>query len=150
MNFTRGKRIALEVLGPPAMSAIIATTVFAAFAIVEAVEKEGTWHRLKQVAGVALAAVIGAYVLAGVQSILYAFVMEWRFTRGLDPRSWRSVGWSTGLGFGAGGVIVLVVGWSNGFGEVFAWLSFGGLGLLVGFALGLLIRCLARRSRARL
>ncbi len=144
MKFTRGKRIALEVLGPPFLGAILMTTVFAAMAVAEALEKGEFRHRLEQVAQVTLMAVFVAYILAGIQSVLYALVMEWRFARGLDPRSWKSVGLSCTLGFLSGAVIVLPMGWGRQLLNPWLWLIYGGLGLLVGFALGLLIRRLSR------
>jgi hypothetical protein len=71
--------------------------------------------------------------------------MEWRFARGLDPRSWRSVGLSTVLGFFSGAAIVAAYGFS-GSDIFFLWLLFGGTGLAVGFILGVLIKALSANS----
>ena len=144
MKFTRGKRIALEVLGPPALGAAIMTSVIAVFAIAEAAEKGAALQRLKELAQAGTVAVVFAYMLAGAQSIFYAFIMEWRFARGLDPRSWRSVGLSSALGFLSGAVIVLSLGWRSDLLNAWLWFAYGGLGLLVGFTLGLLIKRLSR------
>lgn len=144
MKFTRRKRIALELLGPPAIGAVLIITVFAGLAAREVIEKGEALQRFKQVGQVALMAVMGAYLMAGVQSGLYALVMEWRFSRGLDPRSGKTVGLSSVLGFLAGAVIALAMGWRNELLNPALWLLHGGLGLVVGAAMGLLIRLLSR------
>lgn len=140
MKFTRRKRIALEVLGPPALGAFLTSAILAVVALVDALEEGDYGHQLTQVAELAILAVMFGYMLAGVQSILYALIMEWRFARGLDPRSWRSVGLSTVLGFASGGVIVVIFGWPM---EWLPWLYYGGTGTVVGFTLGVLIKWLS-------
>jgi hypothetical protein len=91
MTFTRGKRIALELLGPPALGATLMIALMAGITVVETIEKGDVLQRLKELAQGTVFVAVFAYMLAGAQSILYACIMEWRFARGLDPRSWRSV-----------------------------------------------------------
>ena len=143
MKFTRGKRIALELLGPPFVGTLIALALGSAKAIRESV-LSGQWTGwdFRIIQGFVLGFIFSlpfAYIFAGVQSIVYTLIMEWRFALGLDPRNWRSVGLSTALGFASGAVICM------GFGPAYSdtralWLYFGGIGLAVGFVLGLLIK----------
>jgi hypothetical protein len=142
MTFTRGKRIALELLGPPALGATLMIALMAGITVVETIEKGDVLQRLKELAQGTVFVAVFAYMLAGAQSILYACIMEWRFARGLDPRSWRSVVLSSGLASGA--AIMLVIGWRSDLHAQWLWVFYGGIGLLVGFSLGLLIRRLSR------
>jgi len=80
-----------------------------------------------------------AYALTGLQSVVYAMVLEWRFMRGFDPCSWRSVGLSSLLGLASG--LPIAIGYGRDRSDLFAiWLFWPGLGLLVGFLMGLLIK----------
>ena len=79
-----------------------------------------------------------AYIFAGLPSLLYAAIMEWRFARGLNPDSWRAVAWSSGLGLASGLAIIGVA--STGRAEFTAYAMFSGLGLAVGFLLGWFIK----------
>ena len=85
-----------------------------------------------------------AYVFAGLQSIFYAIIMEWRFSQGLDPRGWRSISLSTLLGLMSGAAICLAYGFDRSDTRTL-WLFFGGIGLVVGFLMGVLIRMLSNR-----
>jgi hypothetical protein len=144
MPFTRGKRIALELLGPPAIGAVLMIALMAGFTVVLAIEKGDTLHRLKELAQGAVFFVVFAYMFAGAQSILYACIMEWQYARGLDPCSWRAVALSSGLGLASGAAIMLVIGWRGDLHAQWLWVLYGGVGLLVGLLLGLLIRRLSR------
>ncbi|MBI2496663.1 MAG: hypothetical protein HYV75_01610 [Opitutae bacterium] len=141
---TRGKRIALEILGPPALGAglwyatITATTAWSVWVD----DRPQAWNwQIAQRMGVVL---LFAYIFAGLPSLLYAAIMEWRFTRGLNPGSWRAVAWSSGLGLASGLMIIGVA--STGRAESTAYAMFGGLVLAVGFLLGWFIK---RRSGTR-
>lgn len=79
-----------------------------------------------------------AYIFAGLPSLLYAAIMEWRFARGLNPNSWRAVAWSSGLGLASGLAIIGVA--STGRAEFTAYAMFSELGLAVGFLLGWFIK----------
>ena len=85
-----------------------------------------------------------AYMFVGVQSILFATIMEWQFAHGLDPRSWQSVKLSALLGFASGLMIALVFGFSASkrIDPLFL-LFWAGTGVAVGFTLGLLIKILS-------
>lgn len=135
MRFTRNKRIALEILSPPALGAgwwVLATMPHV------------TWTAEGLVGHFGLVVVVTgyAYWFAGIPSLVYAAIMEWRFARGLDPRGWRSVGLSAVLGFISGGGIMVCLGWRRLWDPV-PWLIFGGGGAVVGFILGLLIKRLS-------
>ncbi len=136
MKFTRGKRIALEVLGPPALGTMVMAGIF----IIASLSRGGGLGILRQEARDYLFMLVPAYVFAGPPSILYAVIMEWRIREGLDPASWRLVGWSSFLGLLAGLAIPLVLS-SGHRTEAEIWLTFCSTGMLVGLVMGLLIRC---------
>jgi hypothetical protein len=139
---TRRKRIALELLGPPFLGALICLAVMSIAGMAQQDAKKETGESrllaLLQMLYVLPLALVYAYVLTGIQSIIYMVILEWRFSRGLDPRSWRSVGLSSLLGFASGAVLALVFG-SGSAGLFNAWLLWGALGLTVGFFMGFLI-----------
>ena len=115
MKFTRGKRIALELLGPPALGAgIFALYLIGAAAWEIAVKGKALGKTLGDFGLGILIVLVYAYIFVGVQSILYAVIMEWRFKRGLDPRSWRAVMLSTALGFASGSIIAVPLGVEEG------------------------------------
>lgn len=142
MKLTRGGRIALEILGPAPVGIFVLLVNTAGHALWRALHGDSRW----MTPGVSFKdlgiLILFAYVFAGGQSLAYAAIMEWRFVRGLDPRTWRSVVLSTGLGFLSGAVIVVGYGfnrpdWFTGL------LYFGGTGTAVGFILGALIKWLS-------
>ena len=144
MKFTRGKRIAFELFGPAALGAGIYSLFFAGAAIWEIVTNgKALWRTLGELGAAILLCLIMAYVIVGIQSILCTVIMEWRFKRGLDPRSWRMVGLSSLLGFASGLVIALPMAFEerNWMPAMFYFAAaYGGVGLVVGFLMGLLIR----------
>ena len=138
MKFTRGKRIALELLGPPALGATILGSINAVINTI----KDGPqdWQIvLHQTFQYMIFAVIGSYMFAIAPSALCACLLEWRFSRGLRPDSRRQVALSAWLGLISGtGISILVAGFLD---LSIGLLSiFGGTGLVVGFLIGLLIR----------
>ena len=90
MKLSRPRRIALELLGPAFLGALLQFTIGLVKTVAGSVVS-GRWSdwsfRVLQGFAVFL---FFAYVFAGIQSVVYALVMEWRFARGLDPCSWRS------------------------------------------------------------
>lgn len=139
----RWRRVLLELFGPPALGAM----VFWLFAVGGSVSDwfEGRRAlRPVELAQAWLFLTLFAYFFAGLQSIIYTVVLEWRFSRGLDPASWLTVAWSTVLGWLSGVAIVVVLGPMQADG--IAWLVWGGLGAIVGFVNGALIRRLSRRD----
>lgn len=139
----RWRRVLLELFGPPALGAM----VFWLFAVGGSVSDwfEGRRAlRPVELAQAWLLLTLFAYFFAGLQSIIYTVVLEWRFSRGLDPASWLTVAWSTVLGWLSGAAIVVVLGPSQADG--IAWLVWSGLGAIVGFVNGTLIRRLSRRA----
>jgi hypothetical protein len=146
MKLTRPKRIALELLGPPLLGTIFLLGISQAIAVWYAVQ-----HRLPppgwgsisiQTMGGVL---IGAYLYAGIPSIIYTWIMEWRFNRGLNPVSWGTVLWSSFLGFLSGAGIVVAF---DGYGWHGPVAFFGGTGCTVGFSLGLLIKVGSTEKKA--
>lgn len=139
MKLTRKKRIALELLGPPAVGAGIPIIIVGGMALIESTTKANSAVQLKEVGQMAALFFLGAYFVAGLQSILCTAVMEWRFTKGLDPASWQMVRLSSVLGFGSGAIVSLGnLDQPTKLGPML--LAFGGLGLVVGFIMGLLIK----------
>lgn len=145
---TRPKRIALEILGPPLLGGGLVLVGWAVVALWNFLTGATPIRWDPQALAWVLVVLIYAYALAGIPSILYALVMEWWFSRGLNPASWRAVGLSAFLGFLAGGGMISVL---SGFHLESALLAFwGGLGSAVGFLLGLFIkvRSTPRRKNA--
>jgi hypothetical protein len=139
MKLTRGKRIALELLGPPAIGAGLIIAVFGGASLWDALMKGLTWDLLQQIGMLSLTIFCAAYLVVGIQSIIYAIILEWRFKRGLVPCSWQLVRLSSLLGFGSGAVLSLAhFGQPAKIGPTL--LFAGGLGLIVGFLMGLLIK----------
>jgi len=91
----------------------------------------------------------GAYMVAGIPSIIYAVVMETAFSRFFSPKSWRAVMLSTILGLFSGVLIsgvagALRIGHDTGH-SVFVTLipTMVPLGIFVGFLMGLLVKVLS-------
>lgn len=149
MKITRGKRIALEVLGPPLLGGAGAT-LWAWGTIV--------YHNLHQIETFGAAAAqlrilpclwllygTFAFPMIGLQAAGYAAILEWRFSRGLDPRSWRSVVLSSVLGY----LSCLPLALGYGYERKETWWLFNLLGPAVGLVLGLLIKRWTTRSNQR-
>ncbi len=143
MTFTRGKRIALEVLGPPLLGGAAATLWAWGMMVYRNPHNFETFGamaaQLSALPWLWLLYGVMAFPMSGIQTILYAAIMEWRFSRGLDPHSWRSVALSTVLGYASGAVIAFGYGYER----KETWYFFNSLGLAVGFVLGWLIRRLS-------
>lgn len=142
MNFTRRKRIALELLGPPLLGVIY----FAAnMVLVVTHPPPGTKASpLTELFIWTMVMVANAYFWAGIPSLIYMLIMEWCFAHGLDPQSWLSVGLSSALGFLSGVCVNLLLDAAHTFGS-----PFPAIGVAVGFALGWLIRRLSEPKPAR-
>lgn len=143
---TRRIRIIVELLAP----GLIGTALFLSLILGGAGLRPQTllrdWESLPRSLLFPSYVLLVAYMLTGIQSILYTLIMEWRFSRGLDPRSWRAVRLSSLLGFASGAVFVVTDGSFRperlGLGVLL-----GGLGLVVGFLLGCLVKvCSAGRK----
>lgn len=140
MKLTRGKRIALELLGPPFIGAALMIS-FATVNMLWEASASDSYHDKFRDWPTFMVVVFGfAYVFVGAQSIIYTAIMEWRFKRGLDPRSWRMVGLSSTLGFASGGAVVIVAIFGDPQFMLTGLAIWGGTGLLVGFLMGLLIK----------
>jgi hypothetical protein len=118
--------------------------------------KDLSWPSLRTWNGVE-GMVAFSYFFAAFPSLLYALLMEKAYGRGLDPNSWAAVRKSSWLGTLAGVLIGLFMaitmgGFSlagTGFAFAIAGTLFTGIGLAVGFILGLLIKafsCLTERK----
>lgn len=134
------QRVLWEILGPAAIAAtlLIAVVVVSDF---RSPISENWVGWVRSVFSYWLLYLMVGYVFAGIPSILYALVMEWRFARGLDPASGKSIILSASLGALSGAVIVIVMFLSSGQknhgaeqGIMFAILT--ALGLAVGAILG--------------
>ncbi|MBI3886764.1 MAG: hypothetical protein HY302_13690 [Opitutae bacterium] len=143
----RRSRIALEALGPPLLgaAAIFSPLVVEAAraAILEGKFGGWTWEGVKFFWVV----VFVAYLVAGLPSLFYTAIMEWRFHRGLDPRSWRAVALSTFLGLLSGLAISGVLSGLKWKPEV--WAYYSGVGVAVGFLLGWLIKVWSAKGMGR-
>lgn len=140
MKFTRGKRIALEVLGPPFLGAILMTS----YTIGEHLLRNGDLSFVFLQGRDYLLVFFFAYVFGILPSLAYMGLMEAAFNRGLDPTDWRAVGLSSGLGLLAGAGIMLFV--SSGRASVGELTYFAIFGLIVGLLLGLIIWFFTRKS----
>jgi hypothetical protein len=140
MNFSRGKRITLELLGPPILGgALVTLWAWGAVVFLSLYRYEHPWEavgQLRLIPGFWLLYGLFAFPMIGVQAACYAAIMEWRFSRGLAPRSWRAVALSTGLGYLSG----LPLAFGYGYERRDTWWLFNLLGPMVGLVLGLLIR----------
>jgi len=135
----RRTRIALEVLGPPLLGACLLNGVGIARDLLSGTGWSYIWLQRQDY----LVVVFWAYLLGVLPSLGYMGVMEWRFARGLNPRSSRTVIWSLSLGFVAGGLIGAIVGglFDGSFRDAAVVAAyFSAAGQVVGWLLGLLIR----------
>lgn len=139
MKLTRGKRIALELLGPALLGGMLLGPTTTLYMLKGRLGEDRPGELLWTVFLYTAAAVGFGYLFAGIQSIIYACVMEWRFARGLDPSSWRSVALSSMLGLASGAVIAVTYGFQRT-DLLFLWTGIGGTGIVVGFIIGLLIK----------
>jgi hypothetical protein len=137
MKFTRGKRRALEVLGPPFLGAFLMT----GFSIGEHLLRNGNLSFVFLQGRDYLLVFLYAYVFGILPSLAYMGVMEASFNRGLDPAGWRTVALSGGLGLLAGACIMLLI--SSGRASAGELAYFAGTGLVVGLLLGACIRRLS-------
>jgi len=136
---TRKQRIALEIFAPTLLGVLLPFAFWQGLAALRGASGQFLLFQAQDLAR----SLIWVYLFGGPPSVGYMAIMEWRFARGLDPRSWRAVGLSTLLGLAAGLGIALFL--------VFSWwphatvpLNLGGIGLTVGFVLGLVIRRFSR------
>lgn len=139
----RWRRVLLEFFGPPALGALVLWLFVMGGSVSDWFEARSALRPV-ELAQAWLILTLFAYVFAGLQSMVYTVVLEWSFSRGLDPASWLTVAWSTILGWLSGAAIVVVLGPRQADGM--AWLVWGGLGAIVGFINGALIRRLSRRA----
>jgi hypothetical protein len=137
MKFTRGKRIALELLGPPLLGGALATLwAWGALVYLSCYQYESLWDVARLIPVMWLFYGVFAFPMISIQAAGYAAVMEWRFSRGLSPRSWRAVALSTVLGYLSG--LPLAIGY--GYARKDTWYLFNILGPVIGLVLGLMIR----------
>jgi hypothetical protein len=143
MKFTRGKRIALEVWGPPFLGAALMTF----YSVGEQVLRSGDLSFVFLQTRDYLLIFVYAYVFGTLPSLAYMGLMEAAFSRGLEPTEWRTVALSSGLGLLAGTGIMLLV--SSGRASVGELSYFATFGLIVGLLLGVIIRFFTRKSAPR-
>lgn len=140
MKLTRGRRIALELLGPPLAGGVLVTIwAWSRQAYFSMYQYESIWEAAGLLCAIpAMWLLYGmfAFPMVGLQAAGYTAIMEWRFSRGLDPRSWRSVVLSSVLGYLSG----LPLAFGYGYERKDTWYLFNVLGVVVGLGLGLLIR----------
>jgi hypothetical protein len=140
MTFTRGKRIALEVLGPPFLGGL-GLTIFSV--VVQLWNGISPMYILQETRDYLVVTFIFSYVLGIVPSLAYMGVMETAFARGLDPACVRTVVFSSLLGVAAGLGIVVVLAWGRSTPVEYP-VILAADGLLVGWSLGMLIKRLSR------
>lgn len=149
MKLTRGKRIAFELLGPPLMGGVLATLwAWGALASSSLHHYESIWEAtglLRAIPAMWLLYGTFAFPVIGLQAVGCAVIKEWRFSHGLDPRSWRSVVFFSVLGYLSGRSLALGYGYER----KDTWYLFNILGLVVGMGLGLLIKRWAARPNER-
>jgi hypothetical protein len=137
----RWKRVLLEVLGPPAIGGMIVGIVAVVAGAWDEVPRLG-WNRWMSDAAVyAVLILVGAYVVAGIPSLVFAGIMEWRFARGLSPASKRVVGWTGSLGLVSGWSIAFILAGNRPTADlIWPILLIGCVGAATGSVIGMLIR----------
>lgn len=135
MALTRGRRRLLEVFAPPLLGSVLGILLGVIMHLARGGGLDFLWLQRRDY----LVTFFWAYLLGGLPSLGYMFIMEWRYDSGLDPGSWRSVGLSALLGGVAG--VVMIAPFSPR--DPGAMLYLGGLGAAVGFILGWLIKRLS-------
>jgi hypothetical protein len=141
-------RVALEILAPVPLAILVMSVFFLTIKLTAGVTPSGG---IKDVAGFLLIYLIYGYIFAGIPSLVTAGIMEWRFSRGLPPHSWRSVGLLALLGLASGSSLAAALLLMRGGATSQSWLGFvyfGALGLAVGCVLGPLIKILSRPKAA--
>lgn len=138
--WNRRWRIALEILGPAPIGVLI---------LVVATDIRTIWMRpgkwvlaMNSLADLPLM-ILFAYLSVGIQSLVYMAVLEWSFSRGLNPASGRSVSLSTLLGLVSGVAIVAASGFDRA-DAIESLITLGGAGVAVGLILGVLIKFLSK------
>ncbi|MBW8782763.1 MAG: hypothetical protein JF599_12880 [Verrucomicrobia bacterium] len=137
----RSLRIVLEVFGPPFLGLL----PFYVMMMPDLVSDIAYGHVNS---GEHFAIICGAYMLAGIPSIIYAVVMEIAFSHILSPRSWQAVMLSAILGLVSGELIGLVMNSldGRGDGEPHFIRTMLPLGLVVGFFMGILVKVLSKKE----
>ena len=141
-SLTRRSRIALEILGPAPIGVLVSIAGTGA---------RNLWLRpengipatdyLMVLPGL----ILFAYLCVGIQSLFYMAILEWGFSRGLNPAGWRSVGLSTFLGLASGAAIAAAYGFDRS-DVIESWITSGGTGASVGLILGVLIKFLSKAT----
>ena len=138
--WNRRWRIALEILGPAPIGVLV---------LVVATGIRTIWMRpeswvlaMNSLADLPLM-ILFAYFFVGIQSLVYMAVLEWSFSRGLNPASGGSVGLSTLLGLVSGVAIVAASGFDRA-DVIESLITLGGTGVAVGLILGVLIKFLSK------
>jgi hypothetical protein len=139
LKLTRPKRIALELLGPPIAGGLVVGLIAAVAAILNGVEFGFRAGWLLDCISGMFVVVVGSFMVSGIQSLVFTAIMEWRFSRGLGPHRWQTVVLASALGFASGAVIVPVLD-GHPVEHLDTIATLGVLGLVVGFAIGLLIK----------
>jgi hypothetical protein len=130
----RWHRVVVEVLAPSTLGALV-------IGLPTLISR----HDFKAFSDISLLLLFG-YLYAGLPSIAYALVLEVAFACGLRPVSWTAVALSSFLGLAAGTVIVAGIGARNF--SIEGILVMGGVGLIVGAAIGLFIKHRSTRAPA--
>jgi hypothetical protein len=122
----RAQRVILEVFGPPALAA----TIFEIVALVA----------VREVAALKLFPMflIFGYLVAGLPSLAFAGILEFAFSKGLGPKSTSAVLLAAMLGMASGLPIDMAIAGAITVRPSAAFFTI--LGLLVGGAIGLVIR----------
>lgn len=133
-------RIPLELLSPPLL-VVLLVELASLFT-----RSTGEHFQASEQAGSGfLRGVFYCYVVGVVPSALYTAFMEWRFARGLAPRSGRSILLSSSLGLVAGALPGMAIGLSDGADWMMLFMMFGApTGLVVGLIVGILIWFLSK------
>jgi uncharacterized protein (TIGR01777 family) len=139
-KFTRGKRIAVEVLAPPLLGGLGSIVLSTGISLWEG----AAWgYLLRDARNYLLITLTVAYVVGLLPSLAYMAAMEAVFTRGLDPRGWRATAFSGFLGLAAGVGIMLFFGRGQTIpADLLVFITADGLA--VGLLVGLYVRWRSR------
>ena len=130
-------RIGLNILAPAPLAVLILS---APSVIGGLMRGDASASNLAGFAGFLGLAIVYAYLLATVPSLLHAVAMEWAYRRTAKPHHWRAVGYSTVSGLLMGALIGGITSPT----DLLPLLML--VGAVVGFILGAIIRILSLRA----
>ncbi len=145
---TRRKRILIELLAPPPLGALLLLAPW----LIQSAYAQGfgsPLELLSALVGLVPFATFISYLFAGIPSIIFTVLMECGFFLGLNPASWRVLGYSTILGGFMGYSLPLIASEAHQDSIGIDEARLGVTGLMVGFIVGLMIKIASANKQKR-